>query len=92
MIPDYQTLMRPVLECAEAGEAAPSVKQHLAAIRMLFDWLVVGQVVAVNPASSVRGPKHSTKKGKTPVLAADEAELAGTVYDLALSPGNSIQK
>lgn len=92
MIPDYQTLMRPVLECAEAGEAAPSVKQHLAAIRMLFDWLVVGQVVAVNPARSVRGPKHSTKKGKTPVLAADEAELAGTVYDLALSPGNSIQK
>ena len=30
-----------------------TVKQHLAAIRMLFDWLVVGQVVPVNPASSV---------------------------------------
>jgi site-specific recombinase XerD len=49
------------------------VKQHLAAIRMLFDWLVVGQVLATNPASSVRGPKHSVRKGKTPVLAADEA-------------------
>src|SRR5579872_2783410 len=37
--------------------ARPSVKQNLAAIRMLFDWLVVGQVVPFNPASSVRGPK-----------------------------------
>ena len=48
--------------------AAPSVKQELAAIRMLFDWLVVGQVMPVNPASSVRGPKHVVKTGKTPVL------------------------
>jgi len=61
------------IEGLQARLAAPSVKQHLAAIRMLFDWLVVGQVIAVNPASSVRGPKHSMKKGKTPVLTADEA-------------------
>jgi len=53
--------------------AAPSVKLQLAAIRMLFDWLVVGQVVPVNPASSVRGPKHVVKKGKTPVLSVEEA-------------------
>lgn len=46
----------------------PTVKQQLAAVKMLFDWLVVGQVVASNPASSVRGPKHSIKRGKTPVL------------------------
>src|SRR5579862_2046420 len=51
----------------------PSVKQHLAAIRMLFDWLVVGQVVATNPAAPVRGPKYAVKKGKTPVLAQEEA-------------------
>src|ERR1035438_4911411 len=51
----------------------PSVKLQLAAIRMLFDWLVVGQVVPFNPASSVRGPRFTTKKGKTPVLSADEA-------------------
>ena len=55
--------------------AAPSVKLQLAAIRMLFDWLVVGQVVPVNPASSVRGPKHVVKKGKTPVLSAEEARV-----------------
>jgi site-specific recombinase XerD len=55
--------------------AAPSIKLHLAAIRMLFDWLVVGQVLAANPASSVRGPKHSVRKGKTPVLTAEEARV-----------------
>ena len=52
--------------------AAPSVKLQLAAIRMLFDWLVVGQIVHTNPASAVRGPKHVVKKGKTPVLSAEE--------------------
>ncbi len=50
----------------------PSVKQHLAAIRMCFDWLVVGQVIPMNPASSVRGPKYVIKRGKTPVLTASE--------------------
>jgi integrase len=39
---------------------------------MLFDWLVVGQVVPVNPAHSVRGPKHVIKRGKTPALTAEE--------------------
>ena len=53
--------------------AAPSVKLHLAGLRMLFDWLVVGQIIPVNPASAVRGPKHSVRKGKTPVLTAAEA-------------------
>jgi hypothetical protein len=56
--------------------AAPSVKQH---IRMLFDWLVTGQVVPVNPARSVRGPRYSVSKGVTPVLSSEEATalLAG---------------
>src|SRR5918998_2253395 len=39
---------------------------------MLFDYLVVGQVVPINPAASVRGPKHVVKTGKTPVLVKDE--------------------
>jgi integrase/recombinase XerD len=51
----------------------PSVKQHLAALRMLFDWLVTGHVIDVNPAHAVRGPKYVVKKGKTPVLTAEEA-------------------
>src|SRR5210317_902787 len=53
--------------------SAPTVKLHLAAIRVLFDFLVVGQVLPVNPAASVRGPKHVVNKGKTPVLSAEEA-------------------
>ncbi len=53
--------------------AAPSVKLQLAAIRMLFNWLVVSQVIPTNPAHAVRGPKHVVKKGKTPVLSAEEA-------------------
>jgi integrase/recombinase XerD len=51
----------------------PTVKQHLAAIRMLFDWLVTGQIMPMNPASAVRGPKYVVKQGKTPVLSAEEA-------------------
>ncbi|MBB3967174.1 tyrosine-type recombinase/integrase [Rhizobium metallidurans] len=53
--------------------SAPTVKQRLAAVRHLFDWLVIGQVMAINPAHSVRGPKHSRKRGKTPVLSPEEA-------------------
>ncbi len=53
--------------------SAPTVKLHLAAIRMLFDYLVTGHVLPVNPAASVRGPKHVVKKGKTPVLTGPEA-------------------
>jgi integrase/recombinase XerD len=51
----------------------PTVKQHLAAIRMLFDYLIVGQILAINRAHAVRGPKHSIKRGKTPVLSAAQA-------------------
>ena len=53
--------------------SAPTVKQRLAAIRMMFDWLATGGVLPFNPASAVRGPKHSVKRGKTPVLAPEEA-------------------
>ena len=52
--------------------AKPSVKQHLAAIRQLFDYLVTGGILPSNPAGSVRGPKYVTTRGKTPVLSGDE--------------------
>jgi len=54
------------------GRSAPTVKQHLAAIRMLLDWLVTGQVIPHNPASAVRGPRHVVRRGKTPVLSVEE--------------------
>src|SRR3984893_2352112 len=56
------------LETLQQTHAAPGVKQQLAAVRMLFDWLITGQVTPSNPASAVRGPKHVVKTGKTPVL------------------------
>ena len=54
--------------------AAPSVKQSLAAVAgCSYNWLVVGQVVRLNPASVVRGPKHVIKRGKIPILSPEEA-------------------
>ena len=58
--------LQPILIAAyvkelQASLSVPSVKQHLAAIRMLFDYLVVGQVLPMNPAASVRGPKYVIK-------------------------------
>lgn len=75
------------IETLQKRLSAPSVKQHLAGIRMLLDWLVIGQVIAMNPASSVRGPKHSVKKGKTPVLAADEARAMLDAIDTSTPIG-----
>ena len=61
------------IEMQTRERAAPTAKARLAAIRHLFDWLVTGQVVPVNPASSVRGPSHTVTAGKTPVLSPEEA-------------------
>ncbi|MGB3721584.1 MAG: tyrosine-type recombinase/integrase [Pacificimonas sp.] len=67
--------------------SAPTVKLRLAAVRHLFDWLVTGQVVPVNPASSVRGPAHSVKRGKTPVLSPDEARELIDSIDVGTEAG-----
>ncbi|MDR3529366.1 MAG: tyrosine-type recombinase/integrase [Rhodopila sp.] len=61
------------IEMQTREHAAPTAKLRLAALRRLFDWLVTGQVMATNPAGSVRGPSHVVKAGKTPVLAPEEA-------------------
>jgi site-specific recombinase XerD len=60
------------IELLQEKRSAPTVKQHLACIRMLFDWLVIGQIMPTNPAHSVRGPRHSVTKGVTPVLSSEE--------------------
>jgi site-specific recombinase XerD len=61
------------IEQLQKERSAPTVKQHLACLRMLFDWLLTGQVVPSNPAHSVRGPRHSVDKGATPVISSEEA-------------------
>ncbi len=65
----------------------PTVKQRLAALRMLFDWMVVGQVIPTNPAHAVRGPKHTQRRGKTPVLQAEEARTLLDSIDTSCLPG-----
>jgi len=71
------TTIRPIdvaawVEQLQEKHGAPGVKQQLAAVRMMFDWLITGQVVPINPSAAVRGPKHVVKTGKTPVLDAAE--------------------
>jgi integrase/recombinase XerD len=69
-----------------AEHATPTVKQHLASLRMLFDWLITGQVLEANPAAAVRAAKHVVKKGKTPVLKADQARELLDSIPLKIGP------
>jgi site-specific recombinase XerC len=75
------------IEIQTNAVSAPTVKQALAAIRHLFDWLVTGQIVSVNPAASVRGPRHVVRQGKTPVLDPDEARQLLNCIDVTTQVG-----
>src|SRR5216684_998151 len=71
--------------------AQPSVKQHLAAIRQLFDYLVTGGILVSTPAGSVRGPKYVVTRGKTPVLSGDEMrQLLDSIDNRAIATGRGI--
>lgn len=70
------------IEELSKNKSNPTAKQHLAAIRMLFDHLVVNQIVPSNPAAPVRGPRHSVSKGSTPVLNEEEARLILETIDV----------
>ena len=75
------------IEAVTRSHSAPTAKQKLAAIRMLFDWLVTGQIVPTNPASSVRGPKHIVKVGKTAILDPAEARALLDSIDVTTQAG-----
>ena len=49
------------------------MKLHLSALRRFFDQLVLWHVIVLNPAASVRAPKHSMIEGKTPALSVEQA-------------------
>lgn len=51
----------------------PTKKLHLAGIRKFFDKLVERHAIALNPAHSVRGPRHSVAEGKTPAFTVKQA-------------------
>jgi site-specific recombinase XerD len=67
--------------------APQSINQQLSAIRMLFDHLVVKQVVPINPATSVKGVAYVTKTGKTPVLSAEDTRRLLDSIDISTPVG-----
>ncbi len=75
------------IEALTRSQAAPTTKARLAAIRRLFDWLVVSQIVPANPAASVRGPAYSIRRGKTPALVPDEARQLLDSIDISTPIG-----
>ena len=54
---------------------------------MLGDWLVVSQVIPVNPAAAVRGPTHVVTTGATPVLSPAEARRLLAAIDTGTLAG-----
>jgi hypothetical protein len=64
----------------QENHGAPGVKQQLAAVRMLFDWLVIGQIVPMNPAAAVRGPKHVVKTAKPRCSTARSGASSSTAF------------
>lgn len=59
----------------------PTVNQHLSAIRQLFTWLYEKRILTENPSTTVKGPRHSTKIGKTPVLELEDARRLFESFD-----------
>ena len=56
-----------------SGSAA-TIKQHMAAIRMMFSWLTQKGILAINPAREVQTPKFSRVEGKTPAFSTEEVQ------------------
>lgn len=75
------SMIGPYVEALAESHSIPTAKQHLAALRKLFDFLVVGHVLKHNPAHAVRGPKWVVQRGKTPVLAPDDVRALFDAID-----------
>lgn len=75
------------IEALGRSHAAPTVKQHLASLRMLGAFLVVRQVLPDNPAAAVRGPSHVATTGKTPVMTGPDARTLFASIDTSTLAG-----
>src|ERR1700722_13745285 len=51
-----------------------TIKQHMAAIRMLFSWLTEKGILAMNPAREVKTEKFSRTEGKTPAFDTEQVQ------------------
>ena len=68
------------IEILQRRAAPPTVKQHMAAIRMLFSWLIEKGVLAMNPAGEVKTERFSRSEGKTPAFVEGEVQkLLGVI-------------
>ena len=65
----------------------PMKKLHLAALRHFFDKAVERHAVMLNPALSVRGPKHSVREGKTKGLGVKQARQLLESIDVSTAVG-----
>jgi hypothetical protein len=64
------------IEILQRRAAPPTLKQHMAAIRMLFSWLTEKGVLAMNPAREVKTERFSRAEGKTPAFVDSEVQKA----------------
>lgn len=76
------------MECIGASgiprpASKPTRKLHLAAIRLFLDYCVQRHAIMLNPALSVRGPRHSVAEGKTPAIDARQARALLDSIDLS---------
>jgi site-specific recombinase XerC len=69
------------------GLRPATVKQGLSAIRQLCDFLVVRQILPMNPATSVKAPKQVNRRGLTPVLLPEEARAILDTIDVGTIKG-----
>jgi integrase/recombinase XerC len=78
------------IEQLSRARSAPTAKLRLAALRHLFDWMVIGQIIPTNPAAAVRGPRHIVRRGKTPVL--DPAEARQLIDAIDTTTGRGLNE
>jgi integrase len=62
------------IETLQRNAAPPTVKQHMAAIRMLFSWLTEKGGLAMNPAREVKIQRFPRTEGKTPAFVDGEVQ------------------
>src|SRR6202049_132066 len=68
------------IETLQRQATPPTVKQHMAAIRMVVSWLTEKGVLAMNPAREVKTERFSRTEGKTPAFVEGEVQrLLGAI-------------
>jgi site-specific recombinase XerD len=63
--------------------APTTIKQYMAALRMLFSWLVEKGVLPYNPAREVKTERYSRTEGKTPALSPDDMQRLFKSFDVS---------